>query len=88
MLEHVGVHTNFVLSCREDENSVAAALHQLLEKKPCVILVASNTAPAGPEDEIGQAMPQVGGQIERFLARVEPGNLFLASGFFRQRFTS
>ena len=42
-----------------------------------MILVASTTAPAGPEDVIGQAMARVGGQVERFLAPVEPGNLLL-----------
>ena len=78
-LDRVGVRANLALSCPEDENSVARCLHQLLKAKPCVILVASNTAPAGPEDEIGQAMTRVGGQVERFLAPVEPGNLFLMS---------
>ncbi len=42
-----------------------------------MILVASTTAPAGPEDVIGQAMIRIGAQIERFLAPVEPGNLLL-----------
>ena len=77
VLGRAGARPNFVFSCREDENSIAASLDQLLEMEPCVILVASNTAPAGPEDEIGQAMMRVGCQIERFLAPVEPGNLFL-----------
>ena len=34
---------------------------------------------AGPEDVIGQAMLRVEGQVERFLAPVEPGNLLLLS---------
>ena len=42
-----------------------------------MILVASTTAPAGPEDVVGRAMTRVGAQIERFLAPVEPGNLLL-----------
>jgi molybdenum cofactor cytidylyltransferase len=52
-------------------------LQHLLRSKPSVILVASTTAPAGPEDVIGQGMLQVGAQVERFLAPVEPGNLLL-----------
>ena len=39
--------------------------------------MASTTAPAGPEDIVGQAMIRVGAQVERFLAPVEPGNLLL-----------
>jgi molybdenum cofactor cytidylyltransferase len=78
-LERFGVSPNFVLACTEDENSVARCLLHLLRSKPCVILVASTTAPAGPEDVIGQAMLRVEGQVERFLAPVEPGNLLLLS---------
>jgi len=78
-LERFGVSANFVLSCIEDENSVARCMQHLLRSKPCAILVASTTAPAGPEDVIGQAMLKVGGQVERFLAPVEPGNLLLMS---------
>src|SRR5436305_1029473 len=76
-LERVGVNPNFVLACTEDENSVSRCMQHLLRSKPCVILVASTTAPAGPEDVIGQAMTRVGGLVERFLAPVEPGNLML-----------
>jgi molybdenum cofactor cytidylyltransferase len=78
-LERFGVNPNFVLACTEDENSAARCMQHLLRSKPCVILVASTTAPAGPEDVIGQAMVKVGGQVERFLAPVEPGNLLLLS---------
>src|ERR1039457_5270641 len=78
-LDRFGVNANFVLACTEDENSVARCLQHLLRSKPCVILVASTTAPAGPEDVIGQAMLKVGCQVERFLAPVEPGNLLLMS---------
>ena len=76
-LEKFGVNANFVLACTEDENSVARCLQHLLRSKPSVILVASTTAPAGPEDIVGQAMLKVGAQVERFLAPVEPGNLML-----------
>jgi molybdenum cofactor cytidylyltransferase len=37
----------------------------------------SYRAPAGPEDAVGRGMMRLGGQIERFLAPVEPGNLLL-----------
>lgn len=76
-LEHFGVTSSFALASTEDEASVARSLQQLLRSKPCAILVASTTAPAGPDDIIGQAMCRVGGQTERFLAPVEPGNLLL-----------
>ncbi len=76
-LERFGVQANFILSCTEDENSVARCLQHLLRSKPSAILAASTTAPAGPEDVVGQAMVRVGAQVERFLAPVEPGNLLL-----------
>lgn len=76
-LEHFGLSPSFALSCVEDEGSVARALQHLLRSKPALILIASTTAPAGPEDVIGRAMARVGAQIERFLAPVEPGNLLL-----------
>jgi molybdenum cofactor cytidylyltransferase len=78
-LERFGVNANFVLACTEDETSVARCLQHLMRSKPCVILVASTTAPAGPEDVIGQGMTRVGALVERFLAPVEPGNLLLLS---------
>ena len=67
-LERFGVNANFVLSCTEDENSVARCLQHLLRSKPCVILVASTTAPAGPEDVIGQANDE-----DRFEGGAFPG---------------
>jgi molybdenum cofactor cytidylyltransferase len=76
-LERFGVSTNFVLACTEDENSVSRCLQHLLRSKPSVILVASTTAPAGPEDVIGQSILRTDGVVERFLAPVEPGNLLL-----------
>jgi molybdenum cofactor cytidylyltransferase len=76
-LERFGVTANLVLSCVEEETAVSRALQHLLRSKPSVILVASTTAPAGPEDVVGRAMDKVGGQLERFLAPVEPGNLLL-----------
>lgn len=76
-LERFGASPAFVLSCMEEEGAVSRSLQHLLRSKPSLILVASTTAPAGPEDVIGQAMNRIGGQIERFLAPVEPGNLLL-----------
>jgi molybdenum cofactor cytidylyltransferase len=78
-LEHFGVTASSVLSCTEDEASLSRALLQLLRAKPAVIMIASTTAPAGPEDVVGRAMEKVGGHVERFLAPVEPGNLLLLS---------
>ena len=78
-LERLGTNASFVLSSVEDENAVARSLQHLLRAKPTVILVASTTAPAGPDDVIGRAMTRDGCLMERFLAPVEPGNLFLLS---------
>ena len=76
-LERFGVSATYVLACTEDETQVSRAMQHLLRSKPSVILVASTTAPAGPEDVIGQAMMRAGCQVERVLAPVEPGNLLL-----------
>lgn len=78
-LERFGIPCNYAVSCVEDEQSVARGVQQLLRAEPSVILIASTTAPAGPEDVVGRALAGVGGQIERFLAPVEPGNLMLLS---------
>jgi molybdenum cofactor cytidylyltransferase len=63
--------------CVEDELHVAQAFESMLRYRPTAILVASTTAPAGPEDAIGRAMLRIGCHIERFMAPVEPGNLLL-----------
>jgi molybdenum cofactor cytidylyltransferase len=76
-LERFGVGPNFVLSCVEEEESVTRSLQHLLRSKPSVVLVASTTAPAGPEDVVGRALARIGGHMERFLAPVEPGNLLM-----------
>lgn len=76
-LERFSIAPSFVLATTEDEAAVARGLQHLLRAKPTVALVASTTAPAGPEDVIGRAMIQIGCHLERFLAPVEPGNLFL-----------
>ena len=76
-LERFGVTANLALACVEEESAVNRGMQHLLRSRPTVILVASTTAPAGPEDVIGQAMIRSGSHIERFLAPVEPGNLLL-----------
>lgn len=76
-LERFGTAASYALSAVEEEGSVSRALEHLLRANPTVVLVASTTAPAGPEDVVGRAMKRVGCHIERFLAPVEPGNLLL-----------
>ena len=76
-LQRFGAAAGLVLASTEEEASVARSLQHLLRAKPTVILVASTTAPAGPEDVIGRGMTRIGCHLERFLAPVEPGNLFL-----------
>jgi hypothetical protein len=76
-LARVGITASFVLSSVEEESAVARSIQHLLLAKPTAVLIASTTAPAGPDDVIGRSMVRAGCQIERFLAPVEPGNLFL-----------
>jgi molybdenum cofactor cytidylyltransferase len=76
-LERLGTTATYVLSSLEEEGAVARSLQHLLRAKPTSILIASTTAPAGPDDVVGRAMLRVGSHIERFLAPVEPGNLLL-----------
>jgi molybdenum cofactor cytidylyltransferase len=67
----------FAATCAEEEATTARALESMLRYRPTAILVASTTAPAGPEDAVGRAMLRIGCHIERFMAPVEPGNLLL-----------
>ncbi|MEZ5353216.1 MAG: molybdopterin-binding protein [Bryobacteraceae bacterium] len=76
-LERFNIAPSFVLNAVEEESSVVRALQHMLRSRPTTILVASTTAPAGPEDVIGRAMASVDSHIEKFLAPVEPGNLLL-----------
>jgi molybdenum cofactor cytidylyltransferase len=76
-LERFAIAPSFALATTEEEGAVARGLQHLLRAKPTVILVASTTAPAGPDDVVGRAMTRIGCHLERFLAPVEPGNLFL-----------
>jgi molybdenum cofactor cytidylyltransferase len=76
-LQHFGVRPSLALAVTEDEAAVARGLQHLFRTKPAAILVASTTAPAGPNDAVGRGMEAAGCQLERFLAPVEPGNLLL-----------
>lgn len=76
-LERYGSAPSLALAATENEDSVARALDHLLRAHPAFVLIASTTAPAGPEDAVGRAMTRIGCHIERFLAPVEPGNLLL-----------
>ena len=76
-VERYSGNLRYSLSATEEEEPVTRSLAHLLRTKPAVIMVASTTAPAGPEDVIGRAMIRLGAHLERFLAPVEPGNLML-----------
>jgi molybdenum cofactor cytidylyltransferase len=76
-LERFGIAATYVLAAVEEESAVSRALQHLLKTEPSGVLVASTTAPAGPEDVVGRAMARAGCHIEKFLAPVEPGNLLL-----------
>ena len=76
-LEKFGLNATLSLDTQEDDDQVIRSLERLLAQKPSLILVASTTAPAGPEDVVGRALQALGCHLERFLAPVEPGNLLL-----------
>jgi molybdenum cofactor cytidylyltransferase len=76
-LERFGIRSHSGIAVLENEEHVSRGLQHLLRARPSVVLVASTTAPAGPNDVVGMAMARIGCPIERFLAPVEPGNLLL-----------
>jgi molybdenum cofactor cytidylyltransferase len=76
-VERFGAKVRYALSAVEEEEQVVRSLQHLIRTKPAAIMIASTTAPAGPEDVVGRAMIKLGAHIERFLAPVEPGNLML-----------
>jgi molybdenum cofactor cytidylyltransferase len=76
-LERFGLAVPVSFACVEEEEPVTRGLQTLLRSKPSLILVASSTAPAGPEDVVGRALTNIGAQLERFLTPVEPGNLMM-----------
>ncbi len=78
-LERFNTGIRYALSTVEEEDQVTRALQHLIRSRPGAILVASTTAPAGPEDVVGRAFTRLGAHLERFLAPVEPGNLMMLS---------
>ena len=78
-IERYSASARYSLAAVEEEETITRSLQHLLRAKPAVILIASTTAPAGPEDTVGRALVNLGAHVERFLAPVEPGNLMLLS---------
>lgn len=76
-LERFQARQGWALACVEEEALISRAIQHLLQPKPSALIVASTSAPAGPNDVIGRAMLKAGCTLERFLAPVEPGNLLL-----------
>ncbi len=76
-LEKYGASVRYSLCAIEEEDQVTRSLHHLLKIKPNSVLIASTTAPAGPEDVVGRSLVNLGAHLERFLAPVEPGNLMM-----------
>lgn len=76
-LERLGAVANFALVSLEHEDAIALCLRRLLHVQPTCILIASTTAPAGPDDVVGRGMDKAACSLVRFLAPVEPGNLLL-----------
>lgn len=76
-LEKYGASVRYSLCAIEEEDQVTRCLQHLLKIKPNSVLIASTTAPAGPEDVVGRALVNLGAHLERFLAPVEPGNLMM-----------
>ncbi len=74
-LERYDANLSFALSAIEEDDRVARSLQHLIQTKPSAVLIASTTAPSGPEDAVGRALVRLGARVERFLAPVEPGNL-------------
>jgi len=78
-IERFSGNLRYSLTAVEEEEQVTRSLQHLLRTRPAAILIASTTAPAGPEDVIGRALVRLGAHVERFLAPVEPGNLMMLS---------
>ncbi|MBI1897356.1 MAG: molybdopterin-binding protein [Acidobacteria bacterium] len=76
-LENFSTAAAFSLSCVEEPQQMKRTLQHLFKMKPTLVLVATTTAPSGPEDVIGRALDELGCHLERFLVPVEPGNLLM-----------
>src|SRR6185437_8609881 len=59
-LERFGVHSHIAITAVETEEHISRAIQYLLRSGAGVVLVASTTAPAGPEDAVGRAMTKIG----------------------------
>src|SRR3954454_15138230 len=55
-LEKYGANLRFSLCAVEDEDQVTRSLQHLLKIRPNSVLIASTTAPAGPEDLVGRSL--------------------------------
>src|SRR6185312_15392956 len=69
-LERFGVFSHHGAPCIETEDQVSRSIQYLVNNGSKVVLIASTTAPAGPDDTVGRAMTKVGCPIERYLAPV------------------
>lgn len=78
-LEKFAVHSHIGIVSLENDEHVSRAIQYLLQAQAGVVLIASTTAPAGPDDAVGRAMTKARCPIERYLAPVEPGHLLLLS---------
>lgn len=76
-LARFGIHSHIGITVLETEDQVSRGIQYVLRSGAGVVLVASTTAPAGPEDTVGRAMSGIGCAIERYLAPVEPGHLLM-----------
>jgi molybdenum cofactor cytidylyltransferase len=76
-LERFAAKADYLLCVVEQEGHLARALEHMIDAEPTVVLIASTTAPAGPEDAVGRAMCRAGCHLEKYLAPVEPGNLLM-----------
>ncbi|HVW09810.1 MAG TPA: hypothetical protein VHC90_14575 [Bryobacteraceae bacterium] len=75
-----GVFSHHGVTCVETDDQVSRSIQYLANRGSSAVLIASTTAPAGPDDAVGCAMTMAGCPIERFLAPVEPGH-FLMLGY-------
>lgn len=76
-LERFGIYSHMAIACTEEDEQVSRSIQHLLRSRVGGVIVASTTAPAGPEDAVGRAMSRIGCAMERYLAPVEPGHLLL-----------
>jgi molybdenum cofactor cytidylyltransferase len=76
-LKRFGVSSHYGVTSLETDDQISRSIQYLINRGAGVVLIASTTAPAGPDDAVGRGMTKVGCPIERYLAPVEPGHLLL-----------